>query len=143
MLTQNISFQNFPVKKKFFIVKKKLNLILKEKNQVINSLSKSYKDNFSKKNIEYFNKKFDYRIIGMGGSTLGAQAIYDFLKKKIKKKFTFVDNLNAFENKKLKKNFNNLIISKSGNTTETIVNANILIKKKDINLFITEKKKAI
>ena len=36
----------------------------------------------------------------MGGSTLGAQAIYDFLKKKIKKKFIFVDNLNAFENKK-------------------------------------------
>ena len=29
--------------------------------------------------IKHFNKKFDYRIIGMGGSTLGAQAIYDFL----------------------------------------------------------------
>ena len=82
MLTQNISFQNFLVKKKFFIVKKKLNLILKEKNQVISSLSKSYKDSFSKKNIKHFNKKFDYRIIGMGGSTLGAQAIYDFFKKK-------------------------------------------------------------
>ena len=36
----------------------------------------------------------------MGGSTLGAQAIYDFLKKKIKKNFIFVDNLNAFKNKK-------------------------------------------
>jgi glucose-6-phosphate isomerase len=66
----------------------------------------------------------------MGGSTLGAQAIYDFLKKKIKKNFIFVDNLNAFKNNKAKKNLNNLIISKSGNTTETIVNANILIKKK-------------
>jgi glucose-6-phosphate isomerase len=144
MLTQNISFQNFSVKKKkiFFIVKKKLNLILKEKNQVINSLSKSYKDNFTKKNIKYFNKKFDYRIIGMGGSTLGAQAIYDFLKKKIKKNFIFVDNLNASKNNKEKKNLNNLIISKSGNTTETIVNANILIKKKDKNLIITEKKKS-
>ena len=31
---------------------------------------------------------------------------------------------------KKKKNLNNLIISKSGNTIETIVNANILIKKK-------------
>ena len=78
----------------------------------------------------------------MGGSTLGAQAIYDFLKKKIKKNFIFVDNLNAFKNNKAKKNLNNLIISKSGNTTETIVNANILIKKKDKNLFITEKKKS-
>jgi glucose-6-phosphate isomerase len=142
MLTENISFKNFLIKKKILVTKKNLNLILNEKNQLIRSLSKFYKDSFSKKNTKHFNKKFDYRIIGMGGSTLGAQAIYDFLKKKIKKKFTFVDNLNAFENKKLKKNFNNLIISKSGNTTETIVNANILIKKKDINLFITEKKKS-
>ena len=110
MFTQNISFKNFLTKKKILITKKNLNLILNEKNQLIGSLSKSYKDSFSKKNTKHFNKKFDYRIIGMGGSTLGAQAIYDFLKKKIKKKFTFVDNLNAFENKKLKKNFNNLII---------------------------------
>ena len=142
MFTQNISFKNFLIKKKKLVVKKNLNLILNEKNQVISSLSKSYKDSFNKKNTKYFNKKFDYRIIGMGGSTLGAQAIYDFLKKKIKKKFIFVDNLNALENKKEKKNLNNLIISKSGNTTETIVNANILIKKKDKNLFITEKKES-
>ena len=142
MFTQNISFKNFLTKNKNILVKKKLNLILKEKNQVISSLSKSYKDSFSKKNIKHFNKKFDYRIIGMGGSTLGAQAIYDFLKKKIKKNFIFVDNLNAFKNNKAKKNLNNLIISKSGNTTETIVNANILIKKKDKNLIITEKKKS-
>jgi len=142
MFTQNISFKNFLIKEKKLTVKKNLNLILKEKNQVISSLSKSYKDSFSKKNIKHFNKKFDYRIIGMGGSTLGAQAIYDFLKKKIKKNFIFVDNLNAFKNNKAKKNLNNLIISKSGNTTETIVNANILIKKKDKNLIITEKKKS-
>jgi glucose-6-phosphate isomerase len=142
MLTQNISFKNFLTKNKNILVKKKLNLILKEKNQVICSLSKSYKDSFSKKNTKHFNKKFDYRIIGMGGSTLGAQAIYDFLKKKIKKKFIFIDNLNTFKNKITKKNLNNLIISKSGNTIETIVNANVLIKKKDKNLFITEKKKS-
>ena len=140
MFTQNISFKNFLIKKKKLIVKKNLNSILNEKNQVIHSLSKSYKDSFSKKNTKHFNKRFDHRIIGMGGSTLGAQAIYDFLKKKIKKNFIFVDNLNAFKNKKAKKNLNNLIISKSGNTTETIVNTNILIKKKDKNLFITEKK---
>jgi len=142
MLSSNIDFKNFDIKKSTQKIKKKLNIILNEKNQVIRSLSKSYKDNFSKKNTKHFNKKFDYRIIGMGGSTLGAQAIYDFLKKKIKKKFIFVDNLNAFENKKIKKNLNNLIISKSGNTTETIVNANIFIKKKDKNLFITEKKES-
>ena len=142
MFTRNISFKNFLIKKKKLIVKKNLNSILNEKNQVIRSLSKSYKDSFSKKNTKHFNKRFDHRIIGMGGSTLGAQAIYDFLKKKIKKNFIFVDNLNAFKNKKVKKNLNNLIISKSGNTIETVVNANILIKKKDKNLFITEKKKS-
>ena len=142
MLTQNISFKNFLIHKKKLVVKKNLNLILNEETQVISSLSKSYKDSFNKKNTKHFNKKLDYRIIGMGGSTLGAQAIYDFLKKKIKKKFKFVDNLNTSKNKQTKKNLNNLIISKSGNTTETIVNANILIKKKDRNLFITEKKKS-
>ena len=142
MFTKNISFKNFLIKKKNLTIKKNLKLILNEKNQVIKSLSKSYKDSFNKKSTKHFNKRFDYRIIGMGGSTLGTQAIYDFLKKKIKKNFIFVDNLNAFENKKAKKNLNNLIISKSGNTIETIVNANILIKKKDKNLFITEKKES-
>ena len=142
MFTKNISFKNFLIRKKNLAVKKNLNLILNEKDQIIHSLSKFYKDSFNKKNIKHFNKKLDYRIIGMGGSTLGAHAIYDFLKKKIKKNFIFVDNLNAFENKKTKKNINNLIISKSGNTIETIVNANILVKKKDKNLFITEKKES-
>jgi glucose-6-phosphate isomerase len=78
----------------------------------------------------------------MGGSTLGSQAIYDFLKNKIKKKFSFVDNLEVFKKINIKKSYNNLIISKSGNTIETIVNANILLKKKDKHLFITENKKS-
>jgi glucose-6-phosphate isomerase len=103
MITQGISFTNFLIKKKKLVVKKNLKSILKEKNQVICSLSNSYKDSFSKKNTKHLNKRFDYRIIGMGGSTLGAQAIYDFLKKKIKKNFTFVDNLNVFKNKKANK----------------------------------------
>ena len=76
----------------------------------------------------------------MGGSSLGAQAIYDFLNFKIKKKFSFVDNLKKNYSKK-NKNYTNLVISKSGNTIETIVNANLLIKKKDKNIFITEDKK--
>ena len=142
MFTKNISFKNFLIKKKNPVLKKKLSLILNKKNQVICSLLKSYKDSFNKKNLKHFKKNFDYRIIGMGGSTLGAQAIYDFLKKRIKKHFVFVDNLNASNDKKIKKNYNNLIISKSGNTIETIVNANILINKKDKNLFITEKKES-
>ena len=142
MLTKNISFINFKYKKKNDYIKFFLNKILKQNDEVVKSLRSSYRNNYNSKIFKIFEKKLNFRVIGMGGSSLGAQAIYDFLKKKIKKNFIFVDNLNAFENKKEKKNFNNLIISKSGNTTETIVNANILIKKKDNNLFITEKKKS-
>ena len=76
----------------------------------------------------------------MGGSTLGAQAIYDFLKPNIKKNFEFIDNLQPIRKKKDNKNYTNFIISKSGNTIETIANSNILIKKKDKNIFITENK---
>ena len=96
MLTKHISFKNFLIKKKYSVVKKNLNLILSEKNQVIFSLSKSYKDNFNKKNIKHLKKNFDHRIIGMGGSILGAHAIYDFLKKKIKKKIILIYHLNTF-----------------------------------------------
>ena len=105
----------------------------------MNSLSQNYKDNFTKKLILKHKKKGDYRLIGMGGSSLGAQTIYDFLKHKIKKNFVFSDNLQANLIKD-KKKYTNLIVSKSGNTIETIVNANILIKKKDRNIFITENK---
>ena len=77
----------------------------------------------------------------MGGSILGTEAIYAFLKHKIKKKFSFINNLQS--NLKLAENRNkcvNLIVSKSGNTLETISNVNIIIKKKDKNIFITENK---
>ena len=77
----------------------------------------------------------------MGGSTLGTQAIYDFLNYKIKKKFYFLDNINTSKYKKKEKKYLNLIVSKSGNTIETIFNANIFIKKNDENIFITENKK--
>ena len=92
-----------------------------------------------KKNLKKYKTKLNYRIIGMGGSSLGAKAIYDFLKHKIKKNFKFIDNLNNNSSKE-KKNYTNIIISKSGNTLETIINSNIIINKSDKNIFITEKK---
>ena len=109
MFTSNINFLNFRIKKKTN-VKKDLKFILRENNQVIQSLGKSYKNKFNNKSLKNFKKKLDYRVIGMGGSTLGAQAIYEFLKKKIKKNFIFFDNLNAFERKKKKKKFNKINI---------------------------------
>ena len=79
----------------------------------------------------------------MGGSTLGAKAIYKFLQEKTKKKFVFIDNLKPNLSKYEKSNEAvNLIISKSGNTLETISNTSILINQnqKSKNIFITEKK---
>ena len=77
----------------------------------------------------------------MGGSSLGTQAIHDFLREKIKKNFIFVNNLLPNQKVNKKSRFTNIVVSKSGNTIETITNANILIKKKDKNIFITENKK--
>ena len=79
----------------------------------------------------------------MGGSTLGAKAIYQFLEDKTKKKFVFIDNLKPKFSKYEKSNEAvNIIISKSGNTLETISNTSILINQnqKSKNIFITEKK---
>ena len=139
MLTTGINFTNFKIKKKLSAVKKNLTSILKKKNEVLNSLSQDYKSSFNKNFLHKYKKSDNYRIIGMGGSTLGAQTIYDFLNNRIKKSFIFTDNLKANPHED-KKKFANLIISKSGNTIETIVNANILIKRKDKNIFITENK---
>ena len=140
MITSGINFTNFKIKKKTNLVKKFLFSLLEKKTEVINSLSQNYKNNFDKKILEKYKKVSNYRIVGMGGSTLGSQAIYDFLNHKIKKNFFFIDNLQAHRLRNKKKNLTNLIISKSGNTIETIVNANILLKKKDKNIFITENK---
>ena len=139
MFTSGIDLINFKQKKHSLLVKKNLVLLLKSKNEVLNSLSQNYKNSFAKKILSKYKKVSNYRVIGMGGSTLGTQAIYDFLKYKIRNNFKFDDNLQAHKIKE-KKNFTNLIVSKSGNTIETIVNTNILIKKKDQNIFITENK---
>ena len=141
MLTKGINFFNFKKKKTNNNIKKKLSIILKEDSQILKSLGKFYKYSFKNKDIKKFKKNSDYRIIGIGGSSLGTKAIYDFLKFKIKKNFTFIDNLNSSYFKS-KKNYTNLIVSKSGNTLETIVNSNIILKKGDKNIFITENKKS-
>ena len=65
-----------------------------------------------------------------------------FLKDKINKNILFLNNLNLKEKKKNNQNFLNLVVSKSGNTIETIINSNIYIKKKDKNIFITENKRS-
>ncbi len=137
MLTNNINFKNFRSYSKNQKVVTQLKSLLKEKNQILDSLKKDYKDSFSKKKISSFKNFSNLTVIGMGGSLLGSKAIYNFLKKKVKKNFIFKDNFQTIEKKK--KNLN-LIISKSGNTLETIANTNILLDKNKSSIFITENK---
>ena len=142
MLTSGIYFKNFKKNKKTNSsqVKKKLLLLFKEKNYILDSLKKNYKDSFSKKIINKYKKYSTFKVIGMGGSTLGTQTIYEFLKDIVKKDFVFIDNLRQ-KKLNIKNNKNvNLVVSKSGNTIETVVNSNIYIRRKDANIFITENK---
>ena len=138
MLTSGINFKNFKLKSINLKIKKELFSILNNKNEVLLSLGQNYKINF---NLNKYKNFKNIRVIAMGGSTLGTQTIYDFLKHKIKKKFFFIDNLQNYKKKESKQKYLNLIVSKSGNTIETIVNSNILIRKQDKNIFITENKK--
>ena len=140
MITNGIHFKNFQINKKFKQITKDLYFILNEKNQVIQSLTSNYKNSFDVKILNKYKKFKSFRLIGMGGSSLGAKAIFDFLQKKIKKNFHFVDDLDVSIKNKKDKNCLNLIVSKSGETLETIVNSNLIINKKDKNLVITENK---
>ena len=138
MLSKDIKFKNFNIKSSSKKIKNDLYKILKEDNEILNSLRPTYKYSYNKKLIKDLKKENVLSIIGMGGSVLGTQAIYHFLKHKIKKTINFHDNLES--NLKIDQKNINIIVSKSGNTLETITNANLLLKKKCQNIFITESK---
>ena len=145
MLNKEIKFLNFNYvlqsKKKKTIVRNILNTLLKENNQILESMKKNYQDSYNQKIISNCHKINEINVIGMGGSALGAKAIYSFLKP-LKKKFNFFDNIS---NKKIinsKKKSINLIISKSGDTLETISNSNILLNKKSYLTLLANKIKA-
>ena len=140
MLTKNIEFKNFKLSLNDIKIKKDLNAFLDTKSEVIKSLTPSYQYSYSKKKLNVYKKNSIIRIIGMGGSILGTEAIYSFLRNKVKKKIIFINNLKS-NLKKIKdeKKITNIIVSKSGNTLETISNVNVLIKKNRKNIFITEK----
>ena len=139
MITKNFLFKNFQRKKNNKSLRKYFKQLIVSKNEIIKSLTSNYYYSYTKQKLAKFQKHKNIRIFGMGGSSLGANAIYDFLKYKIKKNFYFLSNLQK-RKFSTKKNYLNLIISKSGNTLETIVNSNIYISKKDQNIVITENK---
>ena len=118
------------------------------KMPLFESYKKDYKFDFSTSTIKKFSKYNNIIIIGMGGSILGTKSIYSFLKEKIKKEVFFFDNLDVnlhlqFNKIKILKNSCFIIVSKSGNTLETITNLGIVFSKslfKNKLIFITEMK---
>ena len=128
--------------------------IVQELNKTKSHLFKSFLPNqnynFNFYKIKNFKKLHTVILIGMGGSILGSQAIYSFLKYKIKKKFIFLNNLDQELLKKIKKENNLsralfLIVSKSGNTNETIINLSFFrgfLKKSNV-IIISENKNNI
>jgi len=156
MLIKTILFKNnlikkikskniLKTKKKFLELKKDYK---KKKIPLLTSFEKNYKLGYSKKLVKVLRKNKNIILVGMGGSILGAKALYSFLRRKIKKNFFFQDNLSEKNILELNsKKFNKpayIFISKSGNTIETIANINLIIqnkKKNNIKIFITEKTK--
>jgi glucose-6-phosphate isomerase len=126
----------------------KINHDIKNTKKTLNVLNDKFKFNFKIKDLKKFKKFKTIAIIGMGGSILGAEAIHGFLKIKIKKKIYFFDDIdtNKIKNFKKKEDLKKvlfLIISKSGNTIETLSNTFTLdiVKKNSKNIIIISEKK--
>jgi len=121
---------------------------LKKSDRTINVLDNKFVFNFKIRDLKKFKTFKTIAIIGMGGSILGVEAIYSFLKKKIKKKVFFFNDLDENKISCFKKNQKLskvlfIIISKSGNTIETLSNTFSLsiIKKNSKNVIIISEKK--
>jgi len=137
-----------PLTKKFEKVIKEISQEIDESSKTLNVLSKKFKFNFDFKDLQKYKKYNTIALIGMGGSILGSEAIHSFLEKKIKKRVYFFNNLNEDEifNFKKKTNLSKtlfIIISKSGNTVETLSNTFSLniVKKNAKNIIIISEKK--
>jgi len=113
-----------------------------------NVLSENFKLNIEINDLKKFKKFKSIAIIGMGGSILGIEAIYDFLKYKLKKKIYFFDDINVDKFNFFRKNISKsktlfIVISKSGNTIETLSNflSLSIIKKNKKNIILISEKK--
>ena len=144
-------YKNTQIKKAFDKIFNEINDRCDDTKNTYHVLSKKFNFDFKINYLKKYKKFKNIVIVGMGGSVLGSNAIYDFLKHKIKKKVTFFDNLDKEKLGRFKKNNNVsnclfIIISKSGNTIETLSNLkgfNILkLNAKNI-IIITEKRKNI
>ena len=149
--------QNKSFKKNLDLAEKKSEEILKEfssgDNQILQSFTKEYQKKIRNFKQDLKPKGKKKAVIGIGGSSSGAKALSFFLKDDI----SYFDNLDLeyFKNFFLKNSVSDyifFIISKSGDTFETLALLNLLIieskKIKNYNIFdsmviITENKESI
>ena len=155
-MKKNIQYKNYftnifqakNLRFKFDKIFNKIKNNLNYEKDTYHFLSKNFKINFNSKELDKFKKFNTIVIIGMGGSILGSCAIYNFLKDKVKKNLIFFDDLDSKKILDFKKG-NNLnrclfiVISKSGNTIETLANFISLniIKKNAKNIIIISERK--
>ena len=134
--------------KKFDRIFLKIKSDIKNTEKTLNVFDNNFKFDFKLKNLKQFKKFKTIALIGMGGSILGSEAIYQFLQAKIKKKVYFFNDLDEKKISEFKRKENLskilfIIISKSGNTVETLSNTfslNIIKKNAKNIIIITEKK---
>lgn len=144
-------------KKNLEVSKKESQKLLEEfnlgSNEILNSFTKSYQSRIKKIKVNIKNKNKKKAVIGLGGSSSGAKALSFFLNDEV----IYFDNLDYryFQNFFLENKIEDYIffvISKSGDTFETLALLNLLIQEskkiKDYNIFdsmviITEKKESL
>lgn len=144
-------------KKNLSLALKKSDILLQEftdgKNEVLQSFTKTYQNKIRNFNLELDIKNKKKIVVGLGGSSSGAKALSFYMKDKV----VYFDNLDYdyLKNFFLKENIKDyffFIISKSGDTFETLAILNLLLlesrKKSEYNIFksmliITEKRESI
>ena len=134
--------------RKFDKIFHKVEKEIQSPKETLNVLDRNYQFNFKIENLKRFMRFKSIALVGMGGSILGSEAIYRFLKMKIKKKIYFFNDLDEgkIDSMKKKENLSKvlfIIVSKSGNTVETLSNTFTLniIKKNSKNIIIISEKK--
>ena len=149
----NIQLKNLKSNSRNYLIKRYNKILLeikkdlKNNKKTISVLDDNFKLNIKIKDLKKFKKFHKIAFIGMGGSILGIEAVYNFFQLKITKKIYFFNNIDekkiiSFKKKENLSKVLFVIISKSGNTVETLSNTfslNIIKKKANNIILISEK----